>query len=282
MLNKNDINYLNKKSRHIRKLILQMMTKAGAGHIGGAASIVEVLVVLYYKVMNIDPEHPKMPERDRFVLSKGHAGPALYAVLADKGYFGLSELDTLNQPDTNLPSHCDMKKTVGVDMTAGSLGQGFSAAVGMAIGAKIDHMGIKVYTVIGDGESQEGQIWEAAMLASQQKLDNLIAFLDRNNMQIDGTLDEIVSLDPADEKWRAFGWNVQEVNGHNAAEIFDAVQQARKCSAKPSMIILNTIKGKDISFAENKVSSHHMNISQEQCEIALKELNKNGGGENDG
>jgi len=273
MLSASEIVLLNDKSKHIRKLIIKMITKAGNGHIGGALSIVDALVVLYYKTLNIDPKQPKMHDRDRFVLSKGHAGPALYAVLADKGYFDVSELDTLNKPNTNLPSHCDMKKTIGIDMTAGSLAQGFSAAVGMAIGAKIDGDNFKVYTLIGDGESQEGQIWEAAMLAAHRKLNNLIAFLDYNNMQIDGTLDQIVQVDPMDKKWEAFGWNVYCVDGHNVAEIYDAIENAQKCWEKPSMIILKTIKGKGAFFAEGKVSSHHMSITEEQCKKAIEELN---------
>lgn len=282
MLSENEIVFLKDKSKYIRKLILKMMAKVGSGHIGGALSIVEVLVVLYNKIMYIDPKQPKMPDRDRFVLSKGHAGPALYAALADRGYFDVSELDTLNKPNTNLPSHCDMKKTIGVDMTAGSLGQGFSAAVGMAIGARIDKSEIKVYTLIGDGESQEGQIWEAAMLASHQKLNNLIAFLDYNKMQIDGILDQIVGMDPVDKKWESFGWNVSSVDGHNVKEIYDAIKQAQKYDIKPSMIILNTIKGKGADFAEGKVSSHHMNVTGEQCEKAIEVLYQNEGVKNAG
>lgn len=277
MLEKNEVEFLSEKSRYIRKLIIEEIGKLGVGHIGGSLSIVEALVVLYYKVMNIDPKNPKMPERDRFVLSKGHAGPGLYAVLADRGYFPVSELDTLNKPETNLPSHCDMRRTPGIDMTAGSLGQGLSAAVGIAIGAKLDNSPIRVYALIGDGESQEGQIWEASMFAAQRKLDNLTVFIDSNKMQIDGMVDEVNSLEPIDKKWESFGWNVQSVNGHDVGEIYDAIEKAIECKGKPSMIILNTIKGKGAYFAEGKVSGHSMTISEEMYKKAVELLYQNEG-----
>jgi transketolase len=217
-----------------------------------------------------------MGGRDRFVLSKGHAGPALYSVLACKGYFDKSLLATLNAPETLIPSHCDMNRTPGVDMTAGSLGQGISCAVGIAIGARLKKDGARVYAVIGDGESQEGQVWEAAMYAAHMKLDNLIAFTDYNKQQLDALIDEINSLEPLMDKWAAFGWNVINVrDGHDVAEIDEAIVRAKTCQGKPSMIILNTIKGKGVSFAvaagaTPKTSNHNMPLSPEQLE-ELKE-----------
>lgn len=272
-MDKNEVLLLEKKSKHIRRLIVDEIGKLGVGHIGGSLSAVEALVVLYYKVMNINPENPQMEGRDRFIMSKGHAGPALYAVLADRGYFDVSELDTLNRPETNLPSHCDMLKTKGVDMTAGSLGQGFSCSVGMAKASKIKKDDAYIYVMLGDGESQEGQVWEAAMAAAQFKLNNLIAFTDKNRMQIDGTTEEIVSIDPLDEKWKAFGWNVISLDGHNIEKIYEAVVEAKKSTDKPTMIILNTIKGKGVSFIEAAgVKNHSMPITDEQRLAALKEL----------
>ncbi|RCX20088.1 transketolase [Anaerobacterium chartisolvens] len=266
--------FLIEKSRQIRKLTMDSIGKLGVGHVGGCLSVVEALVVLYYKEMNIDPENPGMEGRDRFVLSKGHAGPALYSVLADKGYFDVCLLDTLNRPETSLPSHCDMLKTRGIDMTAGSLGQGFSCAVGMAKGSKIKKDNATIYTIVGDGESQEGQIWEAAMFASQQRLNNLIGFTDYNKLQIDGSVEEVNGLDPLDLKWRAFGWNAIVVkDGHDVEEISAAISEAKKSDEKPTMIILNTIKGKGVKFAENAgAASHNMPVTEEQRLQALKEL----------
>ncbi|SKA93640.1 transketolase [Caloramator quimbayensis] len=272
-MNENEIKQLELKSKHVRRLIIDEIGKLGVGHIGGCLSPVEALVVLYYKVMNIDPKNPDMEGRDRFVLSKGHAGPALYAVLADKGYFDISMLDTLNRPETNLPSHCDMLKTRGIDMTTGSLGQGISCAVGMAKASKILKDNAYIYCMIGDGESQEGQVWEAAMAAAHFKLDNLIAFTDYNKLQIDGTVDEVMSLLNVEEKWKAFGWNVYSVDGHDINEIYNALLKSKETKGKPSMIILNTIKGKGVSFIENMgAGNHNTKISNEQRIAALKEL----------
>lgn len=272
-MDKNEIELLEKKCRHIRSLIVDEIGKLGVGHIGGCLSIVEGLVVLYYKAMNIDPSNPHMEGRDRFVLSKGHAGPALYAVLADKGYFDIKELDTLNKPETNLPSHCDMLKTRGIDMTAGSLGQGISCAVGMAKASKIKKDSAAIYAVVGDGESQEGQVWEAAMSAAHFGLNNLIAFTDNNKMQIDGLTKDIAGVESLEDKWKAFGWNVFSVDGHSVEEIYGAILEAKKSNNKPSMIILQTIKGKGVSFFEAMgVKNHSTNISEEQRIAALKEL----------
>jgi transketolase len=264
---------LKKKANAIRVNILNCIGSIGVGHIGGCLSIADVLAVLYFKHMNTDPKNPKMDGRDKLVLSKGHAGPALYSALAEKGYFEKELLLTLNQNGTKLPSHCDMNKTTGVDFTAGSLGQGFSIAVGMAIAGKIKNDGSKIYTILGDGESQEGQIWEAGMLAAQRGLNNLIAFTDNNLMQIDGMTDDIVSLKPLDKKWDAFGFDVQVVDGHDIEAIDTAIAKAKKQKEKPSMIILNTIKGKGISFVEAaKAGSHSMAFNKEQIALALKEL----------
>ncbi len=261
------------KCKEIRKDILIAIGTLGVGHIGGSLSIVEVLAVLYYKHMNIDPKNPKMEGRDRLIVSKGHSGPAVYAVLADKGYFPKDWLLTLNQSGTDLPSHCDMNKTPGVDMTTGSLGQGFSCAVGVAKASKLRKDGAIIYTIIGDGESQEGQIWEAAMFASHCKLDNLIAFTDYNKLQIDGKTEDICNVAPLDDKWKAFGWNVITVqNGHDCNEIDEAITNAKK-SDKPTMIVLHTIKGYGISFVQKAgISNHNMPVTKELSEEGLKEL----------
>jgi transketolase len=247
--------------KKIRKLILKTIGTLGVGHIGGSLSLVELLVVLYENHMKIDPQNPKMPGRDRLVVSKGHSGPAVYSILCQKGYFPEDWLLTLNRSGTRLPSHCDMNLTPGIDMTTGSLGQGFSCAVGIAKASSIKKDGATVYAIIGDGETQEGQIWEAAMFASHHKLKNLIAFTDYNKMQIDGTIEEICGLEPLQEKWRAFGFEVIEVkDGHNCKEI-DAAICTAKLAQKPSMIILNTTKGKGVPFAEAAgVDCHSMAV----------------------
>ncbi len=270
----NKIKMLENRACEIRKLTIQTIGKLGVGHIGGALSLCEVLSVLYFDVLNIDPKDSKMENRDRFVLSKGHGGPALYSALALKGFIPMEELDTLNKPNTNLPSHCDMKRTNGIDMSTGSLGQGFSAATGMAVAAKMDKKSLYVYTIIGDGESQEGQIWEAAMLAGARGLDNVIAFTDYNKMQIDGLIEEVNGLEPLDRKWEAFGWHVQSIDGHNLQQIIHAIDNAKKIKGKPHMIILNTIKGKGGFFCENSVASHNMPISEDTWKKAVELLDK--------
>lgn len=260
------------KANILRSLTIEMIGKLGVGHIGGCLSICDPLAILYFHEMNIDPKNPKKADRDRFILSKGHGGPAVYSALAEKGYFDKSELDTLNRSNTKLPSHCDMNLTTGIDMTAGSLGQGFSAAMGFAIAGKMDQADYYVYTLIGDGESQEGQVWEAAMLAGTRKLDNLIAFTDFNNAQIDGTSDEINSIRPLDAKWEAFGWHVQTVDGHDIGALLEAIAAAKEAKGKPSMIIMNTIKGKGAYFAEGLVGSHNMPVTEENWTKACAEL----------
>lgn len=270
------IENLYKQANEIRKLTIEEIGKLGVGHIGGCLSICEVLAALYFDIMKVDPENPKWPERDRFVLSKGHGGPALYATLALKGYIPVALLDTLNRPNTTLPSHCDMQKTPGIDMTTGSLGQGFSAAVGMAVGAKMDKLPSTIYTVIGDGESDEGQIWESALFAAGRGLDNLIAFTDYNKLQLDGFTQDISPLEPLDDKWRAFGWHVQSINGHSIEEILYTVRLAQSIKGKPSMILLNTVKGKGAAFCENLVASHNMKFGEETWKPAVAALEKEG------
>lgn len=259
--------------KEIRRQTVECIYSIGKGHIGGAMSIVEVLAELYFEKMNIDPTQPKMEGRDRLIVSKGHAGPAVYATLALRGYFPVEELKTLNKIGTHLPSHCDMRQTVGIDMTTGSLGQGFSCAVGIATGSQIKKDGATIYTIIGDGESQEGQIWEAAMYAAHRKLDNLIAFTDCNKMQIDGYVDQVCSLGDLAAKWRSFGWHVQEVDGHDCDAIGKAIDEAKAHKGQPSMILLDTVKGKDVSFAVAAgPGCHSMSITEEQYKEAMKEL----------
>lgn len=264
---------LKEKCIEIRKSILTEIGTLGVGHLGGSLSIVELLVTLYNNHMNVDPKDPKKEGRDRLVVSKGHSGPAVYAVLADLGYFPKDWLLTLNKPGTNLPSHCDMNRTPGIDMTTGSLGQGFSCAVGIALASKLKSDGAKIYTIIGDGETQEGQIWEAAMFASHKKLNNLIAFTDYNKLQLDGEVKDICGIEPLDKKWEAFGWNVLTVDdGNDCEKINEAILEAKN-SDKPVMIILNTVKGSGIKFAEDAgVSNHSMNVSKEMFEKGMQEL----------
>ena len=261
-------------AKEIRKLTIECIASIGQGHIGGSFSIVDLLTVLYYKQMNIDPKNPKKEGRDRLVVSKGHSGPAVYATLAHKGYIEKDELKTLNRIGTNLPSHCDMNKTPGVDMTTGSLGQGISCAVGMAIASRLSKDDATIYCIIGDGESQEGQVWEALMYASQQKLDNLVIFLDNNGMQIDDYVKNLNNLNNIEARYESFGFHVQSIDGHNLEEINNAINAAKEVKGKPSVIVLNTIKGKGVSFVEETlVDCHSMPISKELLEKALKELN---------
>lgn len=260
-------------AKEIRALTCECVASIGSGHIGGSLSIVDVLTVLYYKHMNIDPKNPAKKDRDRLVVSKGHSGPAVYATLCHKGYIPYDELLTLNRFNTNLPSHCDMNKTPGVDMTTGSLGQGISCAVGMALASRLAKDNTYIYCIIGDGESQEGQVWEASMYASQAKLNNLIVFLDNNGMQIDNYTDAINSLIEPAKKWESFGFSIQSIDGNNIDAIDEAINNAKKCKDKPSMIILNTVKGKGVSFVEKLlVDSHSTSITKELLEEALLEL----------
>lgn len=254
---------LTAKADRIRKLTIECIGRYGQGHIGGSVSITEALACLYFEQATLDPENPQWEDRDRIVLSKGHAGPGLYSTLALKGYFDESVLHTLNKNGTSLPSHCDMLKVPGVDFTAGSLGQGLSAAVGMAIAARIDKKKYRVYCIIGDGESQEGQIWEAIALAAQKKLGNLTILVDNNGMQIDGTTDEVCKMNPYDKKFKAYGYKTIEVDGHDIAALSDALNEAAKGKTRPTAIIMNTVKGKGVKCCEGKVASHSVAFTEE-------------------
>ncbi|MCG8571899.1 MAG: transketolase [Spirochaetes bacterium] len=265
---------LEAKAKEIRKLTIDAIGYLGVGHIGGAMSIVDVLTILYYKYMNVEPKNPKKPDRDKLVLSKGHAGPALYSVLADKGYFPKEWLHTLNVGGTNLPSHCDMRRTPGIDMSTGSLGQGLSAAIGIALGDRLSKYDNTVYCIIGDGESNEGQVWEAAQAAAQFKMSNLIAFTDYNKMEIDGYMQDIMNIEDLNSKWLSFGWFVQRINGHNFAELSNAIERAKAEPYRPSMIIMDTIKGKDCFFCENDLGSHNMPFDYEKAQEAIRRLDE--------
>ena len=252
--------------------VIEGVFNAKSGHPGGSLSIADILTYLYFEHMNVDPKNPKDENRDRFVLSKGHTAPALYAVLANKGFFPVSELKNLRKPGAMLQGHPSMKLTPGVDMSTGSLGQGISTAVGMALGGKIDKKDYRVYTVLGDGEIEEGQVWEAAMFASAKGLDNLCAVIDNNNLQIDGSIAEVNSPYPIPEKFRAFGWNVIEICGHAFDEIDAAFKAAAEFKGKPTAIIAKTIKGKGVSFMEDQCSWHGTAPNAEQYEQAMSEL----------
>ncbi|ABP66953.1 Transketolase domain protein [Caldicellulosiruptor saccharolyticus DSM 8903] len=265
---------LKKIATEIRKSIIIQTAEAGSGHPGGSLSGVEILTYLYFVEMNIDPKNPKDPNRDRFVLSKGHASPLLYAVLAEKGFISKEELKGFRQIYSNLQGHPDMKKVPGVEMSTGSLGQGLSVANGMALAGKLDEKNYRVYVLLGDGEIQEGQIWEAAMTAAHYKLDNLTAFLDHNGLQIDGKITEVMSPEPVDEKFRAFGWHVIKIDGHDFNQIEKAVNEAKTIKGKPTIIIAETVKGKGVSFMENEVGWHGTAPNKEQAQKALEELQK--------
>ena len=252
---------MDRMAAELRYVITDMICRSGSGHIGGALSLAEIMLTLYHRSMKVEPANPKWEDRDRLVLSKGHAAPVLYATLAYCGFFPKSWLATLNADGTKLPSHADARTVPGIDMTTGTLGQGLSAACGMALAAKKDDKNHRVFCIIGDGESNEGQNWEAAMFASHQKLDNLIAITDYNGMQIDGTTAEILDLEPLADKWSAFGWNVLEMDGHDWNEIDDTIEKAKSlCNGKPTMIIAHTIKAKGCTLIENQVGSHNVKI----------------------
>lgn len=256
----------------IRINIINMLEKSQSGHPGGSLSLSEIMSVLYFKEMNIDPANPKWEDRDRFVLSKGHGAPVLYAALAERGFFPKEELNNLRKINSMLQGHPDMKGTPGVDMTTGSLGQGLAAANGMALAAKIDKKDFRVYSAIGDGECQEGLIWEAAMLAAHYKLDNLTVFLDHNGLQIDGTNEDVMNIEPIDEKFKSFGWNVLKIDGHSIEEIVEAIDKAKETKGQPTIIISKTFKGKGVSFMENQAGWHGKAPSAEEACKALEEL----------
>ena len=259
-------------STEIRKDIVKMLTESASGHPGGSLSATDIMTVLFFKEMNIDPNNEKDPNRDRFVLSKGHAAPVLYSALARRGYFPVEELSTLRKFKSRLQGHPSIQYLPGIDMSTGSLGQGVSAAVGMALAGKIDKKDYRVYTLLGDGELEEGQVWEAAMCAAHYKLNNLTAFIDFNGLQIDGDITKVMNPCPIDKKFEAFGWNVLVIDGHNYEEIIDAIEKAKECKDKPTAVVCNTVKGKGVSFMENQAAWHGTAPSKEQCETALKEL----------
>ena len=263
---------LKKLACKVRMGVIEGTYNAKSGHPGGSLSIADIITYLYFEEMHVDPKDPAWEDRDRFVLSKGHTAPALYSALALKGFFPFELIKTLRKPDSILQGHPSMRYTPGVDMSTGSLGQGISAAVGMALGAKLKGKNFRVYTALGDGEIEEGQVWEAAMFAGNHKLDNLVAVVDYNNLQIDGSLDEVNSPCPIDEKFAAFGWNVLVINGHCFDEIDEAFKKAKEFKGKPTCIVAKTVKGKGVSFMEDKCDWHGRAPNAEQYEQAMKEL----------
>lgn len=265
---------LKKKAQQVRINVIEMLAEAGSGHPGGSLSMADILTVLYFDKMNIRPDEPKWEDRDRLVLSKGHGAPGLYSVLAERGYFAKDELMKLRKCGQMLQGHPDMKGTPGVDMSTGSLGQGLSVANGMAIAGKLDSKSYRVYAICGDGEIQEGQIWEAAMSAAHYHLDNLTVFVDHNGLQIDGSNDEVMKVSPIADKFKAFGWNVLEIDGHDVAQICAAVELAKTVKGKPTVIVCETVKGKGVSFMENQVGWHGSAPNQEQKEQAVAELKR--------
>lgn len=259
-------------AKRLRRHIITMTGRAGSGHPGGSLSAVEIVTALYFKVLRHKPQDPRWVDRDRFILSKGHAAPVLYATLAECGYFPVDELATLRQLDSRLQGHTDRVATPGVEMSAGALGQGLSFAIGVALAGRLNSQDYRVYVLLGDGECDEGQIWEAAMAAAHFKLDNLVAIVDNNGQQIDGWNRDVMNLDPFNKKWQAFGWHVIEVDGHNFTRLIKAFDRAKLVKGKPTVIIAHTIKGKGVSFMENNPDFHGKAPNAEEVEIALKEL----------
>jgi transketolase len=271
-LDQTKLQMLQDKARTLRIEALKMIHIAKSGHPGGSLSIADIVAVLYFDEMRVDPQNPVWEDRDRFILSKGHTCPIWYAVLAEKEFFPKEELATLRKLDSKLQGHPDMKKVPGVDMTTGSLGNGLGIGVGMAKAAKIDHKDYRVYVAVGDGEVQEGAIWEAAMSAVHYKLDNLVVVVDKNNLQVDGFVSDIMAIDPIDEKFKAFGFAVLNIDGHDIGAISEAFAQARQIKGQPTCIIAKTVKGKGVSYMENVCSWHGTAPNDEQFEIAMREL----------
>jgi len=272
MLNDSKVKELKKFAIKIRMEAMKAIGHLGVGHVGGTLSVADVLAVLYGEVMKIDPKNPRWRERDWLVMSKGHAGPALYAALALKGFFPMENLLTLNRPGTTLPSHCDRNKTPGVDMTTGSLGQGASTAAGVALGNRMSKIDSYTYLILGDGECDEGQVWEMALFAAHRKLSNLIAFVDYNKQQLDGYTKDICELGDLGKKFEEFGWFTQSIDGHDVVAIYEAISKAKAQKEKPSMIILNTIKGKGVKAYEGSLKNHNCNVSKEELESILAEF----------
>lgn len=256
----------------VRKHALEGVYNAQAGHPGGSLSIADVLTLLYFEEMNVDPKNPKMEDRDRFVLSKGHTAPALYGTLAERGFFPPEDCATLRKIDSYLQGHPDMNKVPGVDMSTGSLGQGVSVAGGMALAAKLDNKDYRVYSILGDGELEEGQVWEQAMFAPHYKLDNFMIFVDNNGLQIDGDITKVMNPTPIDKKFEAFGWNVIVANAHDFMELHEAVEAAKACKGKPTAVIMKSVKGKNVSFMENNAAWHGSAPNEEQYNQAIAEL----------
>ena len=269
-----DIKDLENISNDLRCDALEMIHNAKSGHPGGSLSAADIVASLYFKIMNIEPANPRWEDRDRFILSKGHTCPIWYAALSGRGYFDRELLWKLREINSPLQGHPDMNKTIGIDMTTGSLGNGLSIGCGMAMYAKIFNKSFYTYVILGDGEIDEGIIWEAAMTAAKYKLDNLVAFIDYNHLQLDGTTDEVMPLEPLADKWRAFNWHVQSIDGHNIGEILEAVDFAKKTNNVPSVIIANTVKGKGVSFMENKCNWHGIAPDDEEYQKAVSEIKK--------
>jgi transketolase len=272
MNNSKEMLELKQVCNSVRHGILDLTFYGSSSHLGGSLSAVELLVALYFKVMRIDPQKPLMAERDRFILSKGHAAPALYAVMAERGFFPKEELRTFCKNGTRLQKHIDMHKLPGIDASSGSLGQGLSIAIGMALADRMDKKDRFVYAIMGDGELQEGQIWEAAMAAGNLKLDHLIAFVDANQMQVDGFVKSIMNVEPLEEKWKSNNWHVQRINGNDLEQILDAVQTAKQFNGKPHLIIADTVKGKGVEFMEFKVDWHAKGLTEEEYQKAVAQL----------
>lgn len=265
-------NDLQSITKRMRAHIVEMLAEAGSGHPGGSLSATDIIATLYFKHMRVDPENPNWEDRDRFVLGKGHAAPALYAALAIKGFFPEEELLTIRKLHSRLQGHPSMSVTPGVDMSTGSLGQGLSVANGMALAGRVDHKDYYVYCVMGDGEIQEGQVWEAAMSAAHYKLDHLIAFVDHNGLQIDGPNDKVMSIMPIDKKFQAFGWNTMVIDGHDLDAIDAAIVEAKRSEGKPTVIVCETVKGKGVSFMENVVDWHGVAPTAEEAKVALADI----------
>ena len=271
-MNKKEKNQLKIRATNVRKMALEAVYSAGAGHPGGSLSAADMLTYLYLKEMRVGPKDAKNPDRDRFVLSKGHCSPALYGVLAETGFLPKEDIKTFRRADSYLQGHPDMKGVNGVDMSTGSLGQGISAANGMALAAKMDQKDYRVYAILGDGEIEEGQVWEAAMFAAHYQLDNLTAFLDFNGLQIDGDITKVMNPTPIDQKFEAFGWHIITIDAHDFDQIEAAVEEAKTVKGKPTLILATSIKGKGVSFMENQAGWHGMAPNQEQYEQAISEL----------
>ena len=261
-------------ANRVRKHALTAVYRAQSGHPGGSLSIADVLTLLYFEVMNVDPKDPKNEDRDRFVLSKGHTAPALYGTLAERGYFPVEDIPTFRHIGSYLQGHPDMNKVPGVDMSTGSLGQGVCAAGGMALAAKLDKKDYRVYSILGDGELEEGQVWEQAMFAPHYKLDNFTIFVDNNGLQIDGNIADVMNPNPIDKKFEAFGWNVIHASAHDFNELYDAVEAAKQCKGKPTAIIMKSVKGKNVSFMENQAAWHGSAPNEEQYNQAIAELDE--------